>query len=111
MMPAAGASSSYMPLAASGDSSRNGEPGSTSDSTRSLGSSLPTVQVPLPGPLTTPTRGDSGTGPQVVDERGVLFQVPLVAGVTGIGATTQDGRVHVAPLTLVIVNMSDVSAR
>ena len=41
MMPAAWMSPSYMPFAASGDSSRNGEPGSSSRSTRSRGSSLP----------------------------------------------------------------------
>ena len=41
MMPAPGASSSYMPSAASGDSSRNGEAGSSSPATRSRGSSLP----------------------------------------------------------------------
>src|SRR5918911_1425623 len=35
MIPAAWISPSYMPLAASGDSSRKGEPGSTSRSTRS----------------------------------------------------------------------------
>src|SRR6185295_10289110 len=41
MMPAAWISPSYMPLAASGESSRNGEPGSISRSTRSRGRSLP----------------------------------------------------------------------
>ena len=41
MMPAPWIASSYMPLAASGDSSRNGVPGSISRSTRSRGSSLP----------------------------------------------------------------------
>src|SRR6266508_1423843 len=40
-IPADGASSSYMPNAASGDSSRNGVPGSRRRSTRSRGSSLP----------------------------------------------------------------------
>src|SRR5947207_1968460 len=39
--PAPGASLSYMPMAASGDSSRNGEPGSSSARTRSRGKSLP----------------------------------------------------------------------
>src|SRR3954471_21297822 len=39
--PEPGASLSYMPIAASGDSSRNGEPGSSSARTRSRGSSLP----------------------------------------------------------------------
>ena len=41
MMPAAWIASSYMPLAASGDNSRNGVPGSISRMTRSRGSSLP----------------------------------------------------------------------
>ena len=41
MMPAPWMSPSYMPLAASGESSRNGEPGSISRSTRSRGRSLP----------------------------------------------------------------------
>src|SRR3954471_6145934 len=41
MTPEPGASSSYMPIAASGDSSRNGEPGSSSARTRSRGRSLP----------------------------------------------------------------------
>ena len=41
MIPAPGDSSSYMPVAASGDSSRNGDPGSTRVSTRSLGNSFP----------------------------------------------------------------------
>src|SRR3954454_4160350 len=41
MIPAAGASPSYMPYAASGESSRKGLPGSSSVSTRSRGSSLP----------------------------------------------------------------------
>ena len=41
MMPAPWMASSYMPLAASGDSSRNGVPGSISVITRSRGSSLP----------------------------------------------------------------------
>ena len=41
MMPADGTSPSYMPWAASADSSRNGVPGSSSPSTRSRGSSLP----------------------------------------------------------------------
>src|SRR5271154_3876454 len=41
MIPAALISSSYMPLAASGDSSRNGVPGSISVVTRSRGSNLP----------------------------------------------------------------------
>src|SRR5690348_742819 len=39
--PAAGAASSYMPCAASGESSRNGEPGSSRARMRSRGSSLP----------------------------------------------------------------------
>jgi hypothetical protein len=41
IMPAHGTSSSYMPCAASWDSSKNGEPGSSSRRTRSRGSSLP----------------------------------------------------------------------
>src|SRR5579864_3698178 len=41
MMPAPGAASPYRPMAASGDSSRKGEPGSSSSFTRSRGSSLP----------------------------------------------------------------------
>ncbi len=41
MMPAAWIASSYMPKAASGENSRNGEPGSISRITRSRGSSLP----------------------------------------------------------------------
>src|SRR5687768_9913914 len=41
MTPAPGASSSYIPVAASADSSRKGLPGSSSASTRSRGSSLP----------------------------------------------------------------------
>src|SRR5712692_11652121 len=41
MMPAPGASSSYMPKAASCESSRNGEPGSSSKRKRSRGSSFP----------------------------------------------------------------------
>src|SRR5438874_1061156 len=41
MIPAAGASPSYIPCAASGLSSRNGDPRSRSVSTRSRGSSLP----------------------------------------------------------------------
>ena len=41
MMPAPWMSFAYMSSAASGDSSRNGEPGSISRSTRSRGSSLP----------------------------------------------------------------------
>ncbi len=41
MRPAPWIASSYMPSAASGDSSRNGVPGSMSRSTRSRGSSLP----------------------------------------------------------------------
>src|SRR5690348_2161421 len=41
MSPAAGAASSYMPCAANGDSSRNGEPGSSRARMRSRGSSLP----------------------------------------------------------------------
>ena len=41
MMPAPWMSSLYRPSAASADSSRNGEPGSISRSTRSRGSSLP----------------------------------------------------------------------
>src|SRR6185312_10939088 len=41
MSPAAGAASSYIPCAASGDSSRNGEPGSSRARMRSRGSSLP----------------------------------------------------------------------
>ena len=40
-IPAPGASPSYMPCAASGESSRNGAPGSSRRSTRSRGSSLP----------------------------------------------------------------------
>ena len=41
MMPAPWMASSYMPLAASGESSRNGEPGSISRITRSRGRSFP----------------------------------------------------------------------
>src|SRR5690242_10414719 len=41
MIPAPGASSSYMPKAASGESSRKGEPGSSRRRKRSRGSSLP----------------------------------------------------------------------
>src|SRR6266567_1829750 len=41
MTPAAWIASSYMPLAASGESSRNGEPGSIRCMTRSRGNSLP----------------------------------------------------------------------
>ncbi len=45
--PAPWMASSYMPLAASGDSSRNGEPGSIRFITRSRGSSLPRADMAL----------------------------------------------------------------
>src|SRR5919202_843235 len=44
MIPAAGASPPYMPCAASGESSRNGLPGSSRAATRSRGSSLPLAE-------------------------------------------------------------------
>ena len=61
MMPAPWIASSYMPLAASGESSRNGVPGSIRRSTRSRGSSLPRDSVALartlPARRARPRRG------------------------------------------------------
>ena len=51
MMPAAGHSSPYMPRAASGDSSRNGEPGSSSVLHAVAGQQLAAALVALAGPV------------------------------------------------------------
>jgi hypothetical protein len=69
------------------------------------------VDVSLPGPLAATKSGGGGAGTQVVDERGVFLDVPLVRGVALVGPGPQDGRVHLAPLRLAIVNIVDVSGR
>ena len=61
-MPAPGASSSYMPAAASGESSRNGEPGSSSRSIRSRTGSLPCVAVALESTLAPPPYARTARG-------------------------------------------------
>ena len=68
MSPAAGHSSSYMPRAASGDSSRNGEPGSSRCSSRSRGSSLPRARWRWRAGSGPPSAARAQPGPQVRDQ-------------------------------------------
>ena len=69
MMPADGTSPSYMPCAASGDSSRNGVPGSSSRSTRSRGSSLPRADVALARLFAAALHRRVELGAQIRDQR------------------------------------------
>ena len=72
IMPAPGTSPSYMSQAASWPISRNGEPGSSSRSTRSRGSSLPRDDVALAALLGAAQRGLGDVGAQLLGERAIV---------------------------------------
>ena len=67
IIPAAGASPSYMPKAASWPISRNGAPGSSRPSTRSRGKQLAARRVPLARLGVAAERDLGGAGAQIVD--------------------------------------------
>ena len=71
-MPPAGTSSSYMPPAASGESSRNGVSGSRRRAMRSRTSSLPPGLVALPGPRRTSFLGPAQALAEVFHQRLVV---------------------------------------
>ena len=82
--PAPWIASSYIPLAASGDSSRNGVPGSISCITRSRGSSLPRADMALARARRPALRRLGAAAHQFIRER---------AHLRGVGAELRRGRV------------------
>ena len=88
MMPAAGASSSYIPVAASGDSSRNGRRRIEQGIDPVPGQQLAPRHVPLPGLLGTAAPDDGEPLAQLGRQRGVDLRVALerLAGGVGLAA-------------------------
>ncbi len=75
IIPAPGHSSSYMPSAASGATSRKGLPGSSRPSTRSRGSSLPRLTCRSRARSGPPSAAAASFVRNCVDQREVLLAV------------------------------------
>ncbi len=94
--PALGAASSYMPCAASGDSSRKGVPGSSSICTRSRGSSLPRAVCLARAASPPPSGMPRDLGLQVGHQRAHGLRIGLELGGTGVELGLQNGHVSLA---------------
>ena len=92
MMPAPWMASSYIPLAASGESSRNGAPGSISVITRSRGRSLPRPTWRSRERSLPPSAASARRALQIVDQRTHRLRIgaEIVGGRVGDGL--DDGR-------------------